>query len=31
MDRQDLEGARKALAEGGKTIPIREFMRDLGD
>jgi prevent-host-death family protein len=31
MDRQDLEDARKALAEGGKTIPIREFMRDLGD
>lgn len=31
MDRQDIEDARKALAEGGKSIPLREFMRDLGD
>ncbi|MGA3189221.1 MAG: type II toxin-antitoxin system prevent-host-death family antitoxin [Bryobacteraceae bacterium] len=29
MDRQDIEDARKALAEGGKTISLREFMRDL--
>ena len=31
MDRQDIEDARKALAEGGKSIPVREFMRNLGD
>lgn len=31
MDRQDIEDARKALAEGGKSIPVREFMRELGD
>jgi prevent-host-death family protein len=31
MDRQDTEEARKALAEGGKRIPLREFMRALGD
>jgi prevent-host-death family protein len=31
MDRQDIEDARKALAEGGKRIPLRDFMRELGD
>jgi prevent-host-death family protein len=31
MNRQDIEDARKALAEGGKSVPVREFMRDLGD
>ena len=31
MDRQDIEDARKALAEGGKCIPLRELMRELGD
>jgi prevent-host-death family protein len=30
MDRQDIEDARKALAESGKRIPLREFVRDLG-
>jgi hypothetical protein len=28
MDRQDIEDARKALAEGGKSVPLRDFMRD---
>ncbi len=31
MDRQDIEDARKALAEGGKCVPLRELMRELGD
>jgi prevent-host-death family protein len=31
MDRQDLEDARRALAEGGKRIPLRDFLKDLGD
>jgi prevent-host-death family protein len=31
MDRQDIEDARKALAEGGKSVPLRDFMRELGD
>jgi prevent-host-death family protein len=31
MDRQDIEDARKALAEGGNSIPLREFIRELGD
>jgi prevent-host-death family protein len=29
MDRQDLEDARRALAEGGKSIPLSDFMREL--
>jgi hypothetical protein len=28
MDRQDIEDARKALAEGGNSVPLRDFMRD---
>ena len=31
MDRQDIEDAREALAEGGKIVPLRDFMRELGD
>jgi prevent-host-death family protein len=31
MDRQDIEDARKALAEGGKNVPLLDFMRELGD
>lgn len=31
MDRQDIEDARKALAEGGKSIPLVDFIRELGD
>ena len=31
MDRQDIEDARKALAEDGAYVPLREFMRELGD
>ena len=30
-DRRDLEIARAALAESGKTISLRDFMRELGD
>jgi prevent-host-death family protein len=30
MDRQDIEDARQALAEGGKSIPLRDFMGELG-
>jgi prevent-host-death family protein len=31
MDRQDVEAARRALAEGGKRISLRALMRELGD
>jgi prevent-host-death family protein len=31
MVRQDIEDARKALAEGGQSVPLRELMRELGD
>jgi len=31
MDRQDIEDAREALAEHGSSVPLREFMRELGD
>jgi hypothetical protein len=31
MDRQDIEDAREALAEGGENISLRDFMRELGD
>jgi hypothetical protein len=31
MDRQDIEDARAALAEGGGSIPLREFMLELGE
>jgi prevent-host-death family protein len=31
MDRQDVEDARKALAEGGKKVLLRDFVRELGD
>lgn len=31
MDRQDLEDARKALAEGGKRVSLADFIRELGD
>lgn len=31
MDRQDIEDARKALAEGGKRVFLRDLMRELGD
>ena len=30
-DRLDLEAARAALAEPGKRISLREFMREMGD
>jgi prevent-host-death family protein len=31
MDRQDIEDARRALAEGGQKIPLRDLIRELGD
>jgi prevent-host-death family protein len=31
MDRQDLEDARRALAEGGKRVPLADFIREIGD
>ena len=31
MDRQDIEAARQAQAEGGKRIVLRDFMRRLKD
>jgi prevent-host-death family protein len=31
MDRQDLMEARAALAEQGESIPLREFMKQVGD
>jgi prevent-host-death family protein len=31
MDRQDIEDAREALAERGKSIPLRDLMRDLAE
>jgi prevent-host-death family protein len=30
MDRQDIEDARQALAEGGNSIPLRDFIGELG-
>ena len=31
IDRRDIADARKALAEGGKRVPLRDFVRELGD
>jgi hypothetical protein len=31
VDRQDIDDARKALAASGKSIPLREFMRQFED
>jgi antitoxin Phd len=31
MDRRDIADARRALAERGKRIPLRDFLRQLGE
>jgi hypothetical protein len=30
MDRQDIEDKHAAVAEGGRNVPLRDFMRELG-